>query len=463
MTNRVVASVGQTIRNRAIVMGGSIAGLAAARVLADHFREVTLVERDRFGAMGEHRRGVPQGRHTHGLLAGGLRALERFFPGLFEEAQRAGGLGVDLTRDAYWCFEGGEYRRFTSDLEGLLISRPLLEGIIRERVRRIPNVHFWDGCQVEGLISSSDHRRITGLKIYGEKAARPVQADLIIDATGRGSNSAIWLEALGYRKPKEDKIEVNIAYATCRFLRTPDDLNGASLASIPATPTNKRGGVIVAQEGNRWVVTLTARSGETVPTNLRQFIEFAKTLPAPYIYNVISRAQAIGEPQAARFPASVRRRYEQMNRFPEGFLVLGDAICSFNPVYGQGMSVAVLEAIELDKALREGPRKLAGRFFARAAKIVDAPWSMAAGNDLRMPDVPGKRTVMGRFLHWYLAKLNMAARYDMSAVIAFQKAKNLLAPPQSLLKPQLMARVLSAAFSLRPMTRASAKSAEQTA
>jgi 2-polyprenyl-6-methoxyphenol hydroxylase-like FAD-dependent oxidoreductase len=370
---------------------------------------------------------------------------------------------VDLTRDAYWCFEGGEYRRFASDLEGLLISRPLLEGIIRRRVRRIPNVHFRDGCQVQGLNPSSDNRRITGIKVGSQTATRPVLSDLVVDATGRGSHSPSWLETIGYRKPQEDRIEVNMAYATCHFVRTPDHLDGASLASIPATPNNKRGGVIVTQEGNRWIVTLSARSGETVPTDLKSFIEFARTLPAPYIYNVISRAQAIGEPQAARFPASVRRRYERMNRFPEGFLVVGDAICSFNPVYGQGMTVAVLEAVELDIALREGSRKFAQNFFARAAKIVDAPWSMAAGNDLRMPDVPGKRTVVGRFLHWYLAKLNLAARYDMSAVMAFQKAKNLLAPPQSLLKPQLMARVLSAAFSLRPMKRASAKSAQQTA
>jgi 2-polyprenyl-6-methoxyphenol hydroxylase-like FAD-dependent oxidoreductase len=463
MTNTVTANVGQTGRDRAIVIGGSIAGLAAARVLSDHFREVVLVERDQLGAMGEHRRGVPQGRHTHGLLTGGLRALEGFFPGLSEESRRAGGLRIDLTRDAYWCFEGGEHLRFVSDLDGLLLSRPLLEGIVRERVRSIPNVHFWDGCQVQGLISSSDNRRVTGIQISGEVAAEPVLADLVIDATGRGSRSPIWLETIGYGTPKEVKIEVNIAYATCHFLRTPEHLNGALLASIPATPDNKRGGIILAQEGDRWVVTLSARSGEKVPTDLRQFIEFAKTLPAPYIYNVISRAQAIDEPQAARFPASVRRRYEHMNRFPEGFLVLGDAICSLNPVYGQGMSVAALEAVELDKALREGSQKFARSFFARAAKIVDAPWSMAAGNDLRMPDVPGKRKVMGRFLHWYLAKLNMAARYDRCAVIAFQKAKNLLAPPQSLLKPQLMARVLSTAISLRSIPRASAKSAQQTA
>ena len=463
MTNTVIANVEQAARQRAIVMGGSLAGLAAARVLSDHFREVILVERDQFGAVGEHRRGVPQARHTHGLLAGGLRALEGAFPGLFEEARGAGGLGVDLTRDAYWCFEGGEYMRFASDLEGLLISRPLLEGIVRDRVRRIPNVHIWDNCQVESLISSSENRRIIGIQIRGELAMRPVFADLVVDATGRGSHSPVWLETMGYRKPKEDRIEVNMCYATCHFLRTPDHLDGAFVASIPATPDNKRGGVIVAQEGNRWVVTLSARSGETVPTALGSFIEFAGTLPASHIHNVISRAQPIGEPQAARFPASVRRRYEWMNRFPEGFLVLGDAICSFNPVYGQGMTAALLESVELDKALQEGSRHLARRFFARAAKIVDAPWSMAAGNDLRMPDVPGKRTLVGHVLHWYLAKLNMAARYDKSAVIAFQKAKNLLAPPQSLFKPSLMARVLSTAISLRPVTRVPEKSAQQTA
>ncbi len=463
MTNTVIANVEQAARQRAIVMGGSLAGLAAARVLSDHFREVILVERDQFGAVGEHRRGVPQARHTHGLLAGGLRALEGAFPGLFEEARGAGGLGVDLTRDAYWCFEGGEYMRFASDLEGLLISRPLLEGIVRDRVRRIPNVHIWDNCQVESLISSSENRRIIGIQIRGELAMRPVFADLVVDATGRGSHSPVWLETMGYRKPKEDRIEVNMCYATCHFLRTPDHLDGAFVASIPATPDNKRGGVIVAQEGNRWVVTLSARSGETVPTALGSFIEFAGTLPASHIHNVISRAQPIGEPQAARFPASVRRRYEWMNRFPEGFLVLGDAICSLNPVYGQGMTAALLESVELDKALQEGSRHLARRFFARAAKIVDAPWSMAAGNDLRMPDVPGKRTLVGHVLHWYLAKLNMAARCDKSAVIAFQKAKNLLAPPQSLFKPSLMARVLSTAISLRPVTRVPEKSAQQTA
>jgi 2-polyprenyl-6-methoxyphenol hydroxylase-like FAD-dependent oxidoreductase len=462
MTNTVVG-VGQTGRERAIVMGGSMAGLTAARVLSDHFREVILVERDQFGAVGEPRRGVPQGRHTHGLLAGGLRALEGFFSGFVQEAQKAGGLGVDLTRDVYWWFEQGDHFRFASGLEGLLISRPLLEGIVRERVRRIPNVQFWEGCQVEGLLSSSDHRRITGIRIFGDTSARPVQADLVVDATGRGSNTPIWLEVLGYGEPKEERIEVNMAYATRHFLRSPEHLNGAFGASIPSTPKNKRGGVIVAQEGNRWVVTLTGRSGEKVPKDLEGFIEFARRLSAPYVYNVICNAQPIDETQMARFPASVRRRYEHMHRFPEGFLVVGDAICSFNPVYGQGMTVATLEAVQLDQVLREQPKKLAQSFFARAAKIVDAPWSMAAGNDLRMPDVPGNRTLAGRILDWYLSKVNTDATHDSTAALAFQSVQNLLTPPQSLFKPSLMARVFSNSRSARPIARTPSKSAQQAA
>lgn len=147
---------------------------------------------------------------------------------------------------------------------------------------------------------------------------------------------------------------------------------------------------------------------------------------------------------AARFPASVRRRYERMERFPEGYLVLGDAISSFNPVYGQGMSVASLETVELGRVLREGSAKIAPRFFTQAAKIVDAPWSMAAGSDLRMPEVAGSRTPMVRFLNWYIAKVHLGTRHDSALAMTFQNVVNLLALPQSLFEPRLIIRVLSA-------------------
>ena len=227
-------------------------------------------------------------------------------------------------------------------------------------------------------------------------------------------------------------------------------MNGALFASIAATPESRKGGVIAAQEEDSWIVTQYAYGGASAPTELPGFIEFARTLPASYIYDVVSQAEPIGEAHATRFPASVRRRYESMSRFPEGYLVLGDAVSSLNPVYGQGMSVAALEALQLDKALQVGSTSLARRFFAQIATIVDVPWSVAATNDLRMPGVAGSRTPLVRFLNWYVAKLHLGARQDSSLAMAFQKVASLLVPPQSLLKPSVIARVLSAAFSYRP-------------
>jgi len=429
------------IRNRAIVIGGSMAGLAAARVLADHYLEVILVDRDHLEELSDHRRGVPQSRHTHGLLASGRTIWENFFSGLFEDVLSAGAVKADISRDAHWCFEGGEHVRFKSGLDAVLVSRPLLEGMVRERVRSLPNVLFWDGCQVEGLAANCDKSRVVGIAVEGGT----VLADLVVDATGRGSRSPQWLEAMGYGAPRQERIEVNMGYATRHFRRARHHLNGALLASIAATPETRRSGIIVAQEGDRWTVSLNGY-GNPVPTDLAAFIDFAKTLPVPYIYDVISRAEPIGEAQSARFPASVRNRYEEMDRFPEGYLILGDAICSFNPIYGQGMSVAALEAVELNKALRANATNLPQRFFAQAAKVVDTAWTMTAQNDLRTLGGASSKNLMSRFLNWYVAELHVSAQNDTGLAMAFQKVTNLLAPPKSLLKPRLAARVLSKAF-----------------
>ena len=436
-------------RNCVIVIGASMAGLAAARVLSDHYCEVILVERDQIERVPGHRRGVPQDWHVHGLLASGRTIWERLFPGLFEDLVRAGAVKGDISRDAHWWFEGGEHVRCESGLEGVLVSRPLLEGMIRERVRNLPNVHFRDCCHVKGLAAKfNDASHITGVRLEGGG----LFADLVVDATGRGSRSPQWLAALGYEAPRQERVEVNIGYTTRQFRRARHHLNGALLASIAATPQTRRSGFILAQENDRWIVSLNCY-GEQPPADLAEFIEFAKALPAPYIYDVISEAEPIGEAHRTCFPANVRNRYELLHRFPKGYLVVGDAISCFNPVYGQGMSVAAMEAVELDRALRANCTNLAETFFEQASKVVDTAWSMTAGNDLRMPGVVGERSTISRLLNWYVGELHVSAQSDPTLVIAFQNVMNLLKDPQSLRDWSLARRVLYGAFVRRAATK----------
>jgi len=425
-------------REHAVVIGGSMAGLLASRVLADYYQRVTLVERDSFPAPGENRRGVPQGRHTHGLLASGRRVLDRLFPGLTGELIQHGAVPGDIVRDLTWFIEGGCHVRVPSGLDGVLMSRPFLEGAVRTRVFRIPNLRVRDNCEVAGLIATEDARRVTGVNLAGEELA----ADLVVDTTGRGSHSPQWLEKLGYARPMEERVEIALAYTTRFFRRNPADAGGPAGVLMPPTPRGKRGGVMLAQEGNRWTVTLTSHFCQAAPGDLAGFIEFARNLPAPYIHDVISNAEPLGDPASARFAANLRRRYEMLDRFPEGYLVFGDAISSFNPIYGQGMSVAAMESEQMAASLAEGDADLAKRFFRRAAKVIDIPWSIAAGNDLRMPETTGPRNTSLKLINWYVGKLHKAAHSDAVAALAFHQVANLLAAPPSLMHPKVAARVL---------------------
>ena len=425
----------------AIVIGGSMSGLLAARVLSKHFASVTLLERDRLGTRCENRRGVPQGLHTHGLLAGGRQALEKLFPGLSQELIADGAVPGDIIGQSRWFLEGACHCRFASGLEGLLMSRPFLESHVRERVRRIPNVLLRDNATASGLLTSQNGQ-VAGVRVGGESIA----ADLVIDAAGRGAHARSWLEEIGFSKPEEERVDIALAYTTRCFRRRPDDLNGDIAVIIPPTPGGKVGGVMIAQEDSRWTVTLTAHFQPAAPSELPGFLEFARRLPASYLHDVVQRAEPIGQPAVARFPASVRRRYENLRHFPEGYLVMGDAICSFNPIYGQGMTVAALESLELDSCLERGPKELARRFFARVEKVVDIPWSIAVGNDLRMKEASGLRTFAVRAINSYIAKLHKAAHHDPGVALAFHQVGNLLAPPTAVMHPRIAMRVLRACF-----------------
>jgi 2-polyprenyl-6-methoxyphenol hydroxylase-like FAD-dependent oxidoreductase len=425
-----------TARDHAIVLGASMAGLLAARTLADHYGRVTLLERDAFADTVAPRKGVPQGRHVHGLLAQGLEVLEDLFPGLTAQLVNAGGWAGDVTSDVRWFLEGGYQCQPASGLTSLTMSRPLLEGQVRTRVLALPNVRAVDGCDVVGLETDAADGRVIGVRVRtGADAGEALfRADLVVDAMGRGSRLPAWLAALGYAPPAEERVEVRLGYATRAYRRAaPPERGTLAVVGTPA-PGSTRAGVMAAIEGDRWLVTLIGYLGDYPPVDEAGFRAFAASLPTPEIAALVANGKPLGAPIPYRFSASLRRRYERLARFPEGLLALGDSLCSFNPAYGQGMSVASLEARALTQCLAAGTERLAPRFFSQAARIVDTPWRIAVGGDLRYPEVVGARGPVVRFINWYLGRLNRVGWRDPEVAVAFQRVANLTAAPSSLLR-----------------------------
>jgi 2-polyprenyl-6-methoxyphenol hydroxylase-like FAD-dependent oxidoreductase len=440
----------------AIVIGASLGGLLAARALADCYDQVTVLERDALPAAPENRKGVPQGRHAHALLRSGQQLLEDFFPGLTDEILRQGGILGDATGQARRVISGYPYARFHSGQPNLYSSRPLLEAAVRARVLGLPNVRVFDNCDVLGLAVTPDKTVVTGVRLIRRapgSAEETLNGDLVVDASGRGSRSPAWLEALGYARPAEEQVRVNAAYATRLYQRRADHADGALVVNITAAPPNRRMGVMLAIEADRWIVTLAGYLGDHPPSDPQGFEEFARGLPAPDIYHIIRAAQPLSDPLPAKYPASIRRRYDLLERFPAGYLVFGDALASFNPVYGQGMSVAALEAAALRESLAYGSHDLARRFFRAAGSTVEIAWRLATGGDLRFAEVEGQRTALQTLINRYLVGLHRAAQHDPELVSAFGVVINLLAPPASLLHPRLALRVLLGNLRLAGPTR----------
>ena len=431
----------QRLGEQALVIGGSMAGLLAARILSDHYEHVTIFERDELPATAEPRKGVPQGRHAHALLGGGRLALEELFPGL---TQRLLDTGAPQGSGRFFS-NGGFFCRIPDGPKALFVSRPRLEHEVRARVRALPNVRMIERCDVLGFSSSQDVTRISGLRVqrHDENAEELISADLVADASGRGSRTPAWLEALGYAAPEVERVDVGMGYATRHYRREPEHLEGDLMVNVAPMPTNKRACGMMAQEGDRWIVTLAGYFGDHPPTDEAGFLEFARSLTVPDVYDLIRTATPLNDPTPFRFPANQRRRYDRLARFPEGLLVVGDAIASFTPIYGPGMTVAAKEALELRQCLVDGTNDLAKRFFTRASRVVDVAWNIAVGNDLKLSGVKAASPV-ARFLSWYVGKVQIAARTDPKAALAFMLVASLIAAPPSLLHPRIALRVLQA-------------------
>jgi 2-polyprenyl-6-methoxyphenol hydroxylase-like FAD-dependent oxidoreductase len=431
---------------RAIVIGGSMAGLLAARVLADHFESVTVIERDARTATPEFRRGVPQGRHAHGLLLRGQQTVFRLFPGIRELLLATGARAFNMGRDMRWLHFGVWKRRYNSQLDGIAASRPLIEWTICEQVRRWPGVQILNEWSFEGL--KFEGGRVAGVRAHprGEPATE-LHADLVIDASGRGSRTPAELQACGFARPEETNVRIDVGYATGIF-RTPEAPRDWKMLYVIARPPAKRGALILPLEpdagGNRWMATVVGMHGDHPPGDAAGFLEFARSLPAPDIYEALKRAEPLSEIVRYGYAASRRRHYEKLRRFPEGLLVLGDALCSFNPIYGQGMSAASMYADVLAQCLQEqgGRDGLWRNFFSRAARVADMPWQLATGEDFRFRETIGPRSPILRFLQWYTGKVLIACGRDELIAERFYEVMHLLKPPSAVFSPDVIWRLI---------------------
>lgn len=438
--------MGEHLAERAVVLGGGMAGLLSARVLSDRYREVVIVDRDTLMGVTESRQGVPQARHAHALLARGQEILENLFPGLHAELTANGVESGDLAGDLRWYVNGQPLKQAHSGCLSVSASRPVLEAHVRDRVALLPNVRIRERTVIRGLEASPDLSRVTGVRLIGDDSteAEVLSADLVVDATGRGSRAPVWLEEMGYERPAEDKIKIDLAYVS-RFFRLDSDPFGANLGINPvASPANPRGAFFGRFPGNIALLSLTGLLGDHPPQDDEGFLEFTRSLAAPEIYEAIRTAEPLGEIATFRVPASVRRRYEKLSRFPARFLVVGDGVCAFNPVYGQGMTVAAMEALALAEHLsKDSVRPL--EFFRKISPIIDVPWETSAGADLAFPGVEGRRTIKVRIGNAYIGRLQVAAQEDGRFTSAFFRVAGLLDPPQALMRPGLMISALRTA------------------
>jgi len=451
--------------NRAVVVGASISGLLTARVLSDVYDHVTLIDRDVLPASPGIRRGVPQGRHAHSLLAAGCAAVEDLLPGFTGDAVRAGALSVDLQQDLHWYCDGHRLCPAPSGLPGLVASRPLIEEVIRTRLAARPGVQIVAGCDAVGLASAGRGQRVTGVTIMPRRdgaASSVLPADLVVDATGRSSRAPLWMAELGYHGPVEEQCGLGASFASRLFRREPGALGGRAGSTViagpgspgslgsPGSAGSPHGAMLLAQEGGTFVLTTVSLGGAEPPGDDAGLLAFSRRLPGPDVAEVTSSAARLSKIVRLRYPRGIWRRYDQLTRFPAGFLVTGDALCSLSPVHAQGMSVAALEATLLRQLLAAGSQQLAPRFFTAAAGLLRVPWAITRGPLLACagpgPGAPGGQSDQndqsGRAdISGYLRRLYAAAAGDPVLAAALLRVASLVSPPGELFTDEMRSRV----------------------
>jgi 2-polyprenyl-6-methoxyphenol hydroxylase-like FAD-dependent oxidoreductase len=437
----------------AVVIGGGIAGIVTARVLADHFERVTLLEREVLTPDTEVRAGVAQGRHAHLLLSAGHHVIERLFPKLGPALEAAGAPLGDHGEDAIAVYPQGRLPRYKANLPMRFVSRGLRERLMRNELLENPRFTLRDGVSVQGLVGEG--YGVAGVRLRRAGGAQEeMRADLVVATCGRDAPVVDWLVALGYSAPEETVVDAGLSYSS-RWFRLPHAQVGYLAAGeLPVAPDQPRGGIALAAEHDAWVVTLIGTAQTPTPHDEAGFLEWAHALTrCPQVEELIRRAEPISPIYGFAKAKNRLRHFDRMKRFPERFVVLGDAAASLNPIYGQGMTVAVLGAEELGKCLAEQRERLGGssltglsrRFQRRLARLQVPAWQMATGEDFRWPGTVGKRPPTQKLVHAYFDTLLQLATEDAEMARAVQWAQHMMAPPSALFRPSVVRRVLERA------------------
>jgi len=436
---------------RAVIAGGSLGGMLAARAVASHFDTVTVLERDVFGASPAPRRTTPQSHHVHVLLKGGENAIDRILPGFREAIERSGSVKIRAGLDFKAGSELGFAPRWDAGMELHGQSRWMLEHCLRQRVlETTPNVELRTGCTVRGLEHDATANRITGVKVEAGETTSTVAADLVVDATGRGEGGLRWLSALGVALPEVEEVAVDFGYSSVVVELADDparDWKALVMGNLPRV--GARGAVLLPIEGGRFICSLGGRAGDYPPDNEAEVLEFAKGLPHPQMYDALRTAKFVSPVARMIYPANRFRHYERSATLPRGLIPVGDALCSFNPTYGQGMTSAAFQAEALfDTLAQRGPSDaldtLTKAYLVRAADAARMPWRQANYNDFLYPTTQGNREMFTPDELQYRMQIQIAAGRDEVLRKLLNEAGHLLVPFERLMEPDVRERVSAA-------------------
>lgn len=427
-----------------VVLGSGLAGLAAAAAAAPHAAQVTVLERDPLTDPTAARTGVPQSRHVHLLLPGGVIALEHLLPGIQHDLDRAGAQLLREPHDFAVYLGGGRVDTSRANPRFVLVgaTRPLIERVVRERVQALGNVRVCAGREAIGLLVGAPGT-VAGVRVRQATGdPEEIRADLVIDASGSNSRALAWLADLGVAPPPEERVRVDVRYATRLFAGVRSAPGSPRNVMVGSLPDDERAAVALAVEDDRWIVTLTTMHGERPPTDLDAFRAFARSLWSPAVDRLIADAEPVGEAAAGGFASDVRRHWHRWRAAPRRFVALGDALGCTNPRYALGMSMAMREASVLRSTLAHVGPDHAGRAFFRATKaLLSEAYTQAVDKDLACRAVDGPRTVRWRVVSAYARRLLARAHHDPVVGRALFDVMGALAPSASLLRPSVAWRV----------------------